>query len=499
MRELRTSTGRYASTVDFRKLRVKDTDSRYELLVFDRTWTPVVPLNEWYRLRKHRGSPRTRQAYLAMLCPFLGYLLEHDYAWNAEPDAIREYTRQYLIASGCVVRPAWQTDGYNVALTNVTTMSSSGLGLFIAAARDFYGTLIEGEWDPARTCRVPYYAHPNPMYSEMLLRWKREHLRALANVAAPDVAGIRGESRSRTAQQPVGYFRRKRNVWNPPVAREAEVIRVLIVAACLWMSDHAALRDQLIIRILLESGARLHEVLGLSVGGYRRGRSMHVGVSALVRTKGSLGCEPKPIHFEAETEHLLQRYISSDRAANDRDGRSLLEELDDHDPIFLSRRGLQLSDGAFRARWAKLRTRVERRFRRAPVRLPHLHPHLIRHARATMRVSAALEAYPDSNERQRAAVEAVQVAMGWASSETARRYVHAISTAEAHELVQRRFIDRLAAHARDLPSAMAQTRDTHEPSSHLPTRIAYENVKLDLDADAQRAIAWIASLGGSQQ
>lgn len=189
-----------------------------------------------------------------------------------------------------------------------------------------------------------------------------------------------GESRSRTAQQPVGYFRRRRDIWNPPVAREAEVIRVLIVAAILWMSDHATLRDQLIIRILLESGARLHEVLGLTAGGYWRGRSMHVGVSALVRSKGSLGRETKPIHFEAETERLLQRYIRIDRAGNDRDDRSLLEELDDGDPIFLSNRGTQLSDGAFRARWAALRVRVERRFRRAPVRLPHLHPHLIRHA-----------------------------------------------------------------------------------------------------------------------
>jgi integrase len=499
MRELRASTGRYASTVGFRKLRVNDLESGYELLVFDGTWTAVAPLNEWYRLRKHRGSPRTRQTYLAMLCPFLGYLLNHDYPWNAEPDAIREYTRQYLTDSGCVVRPAWQTDGYHVALTNSTTMSPSGLGLFIAAARDFYATLIEGEWDQSRNRRVTYYVHPNPMYSEMLLRWKREHLRALANAGAPDVAGIRGEPRRRSAQQPVGYFRRKRSIWNPPVARDAEVVRTLIVAAVLWMSDHATLRDQLIIRMLLESGARLHEVLGLTAGGYRRGRSMHVGVSALVRTKGSLGRETKPIHFEAETEHLLQRYIRTDRLASDPDGRSLLEQLDDGDAIFLSSRGTQLSDSAFRARWAKLRTRVERRFRNAPVRLPHLHPHLIRHAHATMRVSAALEAYPDSNERQRAAVEAVQVAMGWASSETARRYVHAISTAEAQELIQRRFIDRLAAHARDLPSAMAQTHDQQQPNSRIPHGIARDNVTLDLDTDAQRTMAWIASLGGPDQ
>jgi hypothetical protein len=123
---------------------------------------------------------------------------------------------------------------------------------------------------------------------------------------------------------------------------------------------------------------------------------------------------------------------------------------------------------------------------------------LIRHAHATMRVSAALEAFPDSSERQRAAVEAVQVAMGWASSETTRRYVHAISTAEAQELVQRRFIDRLAAHARDLPSAMARTRSTKLANSQ-PHGVADDHITLDLDTDAQRTIAWIASLGGPDQ
>ena len=116
-----------------------------------------------------------------------------------------------------------------------------------------------------------------------------------------------------------------------------------------------------------------------------------------------------------------------------------------------------------------------------------------------MRVSAALEAYPDSSERQRAAVEAVQVAMGWASSETARRYVHAISTAEAQELVQRRFIDRLTVHARDLPSAMAQTHDHEQHNVRIAHGIARDDVTIDLDADAQRTMAWIVSLGGPDQ
>jgi hypothetical protein len=108
--------------------------------------------------------------------------------------------------------------------------------------------------------------------------------------------------------------------------------RVLIVAAILWMSDHAALCDRVIIRIPLESGARLHEILSLTAGGYRRGRSLHVGVSALVRTNGSLGHETKPIHFEAETQDLLQRYIRTDRVATDPEHRSRLEELRDAEP-----------------------------------------------------------------------------------------------------------------------------------------------------------------------
>ena len=93
------------SRAGFRKLRVSDPSSAYELLVFDKHWRLVEPLNEWYRLRKHRGSPRTGQTYLAMLSPFLGYLLEHDYPWNAEPDAIREYTRQYLMIQVALFDP----------------------------------------------------------------------------------------------------------------------------------------------------------------------------------------------------------------------------------------------------------------------------------------------------------------------------------------------------------------------------------------------------------
>jgi hypothetical protein len=46
---------------------------------------------------------------------------------------------------------------------------------------------------------------------------------------------------------------------------------------------------------------------------------------------------------------------------------------------------------------------------------------------------------------------------------------------------------------------VAQARDPDQPNSRVPHGIARDNVTLDLDADAQRTMAWIASLGGPDQ
>jgi hypothetical protein len=52
----------------------------------------------------------------------------------------------------------------------------------------------------------PLYAYDNPMYSPVLLAWRAEHRKWVRNPGAPDYAGIRSESRSDSARQPVGFF-----------------------------------------------------------------------------------------------------------------------------------------------------------------------------------------------------------------------------------------------------------------------------------------------------
>jgi hypothetical protein len=109
-----------------------------------------------------------------------------------------------------------------------------------------------------------------------------------------------------------------------------------------------------------------------------------------------------------------------------------------------------------------------------------------------MRVQVVLEEYPHETERQRAAIDAVQIAMGWSSSQTAKRYVHAISHAEAFELVQTRFLDRLTKHARDLPTLAAQVG-----GSETTGEAAVSSDALDFVDEAKATIAWIASLRGA--
>ncbi len=118
--------------------------------------------------------------------------------------------------------------------------------------------MIDGEWDDVHRARVPHYAFENPMYSPMLRRWKREHLRAVANAGAPDLWGIRSEARAASRNKPVGYFRTRSDPWQPPVAGEAKAVRVLIRAAANFMIDRAKLRERVILSILADSGPRLH-------------------------------------------------------------------------------------------------------------------------------------------------------------------------------------------------------------------------------------------------
>src|SRR6266702_3123275 len=373
----------------------------YERLVFDANDQLIVPLNEWYHQMKGTGAVRTRDTYLAVLRPWFGFLAKHTYQWNARPEVVREYTRLFLLEAGCALRPG-HVEGWFVQATNRSPISANGLHLLIAALRSFYTVMLRGVFDAEDQRYHPLYAFENPMYSKVLVAWRSEHRKWIRNAGAPDYAGIRAESRAESARQAVGFFQVKVQPLEPPVARDSEFTRLAILAGVRYMIDHAPAREAVILRSMLESGARVSEVLALTAMGLRLAHNPKIGIdaAAFVRNKGDHTLS-KPIWCSADTREQLRRYVGRDRSQLDLQRRTHLEQLDDDEPIFLSRRKRQLEYSGFGIVFKRLLGTAQRHFGSAPqhhpdairVVLPAITPHTIRHLHTTFRVKKVRELF----------------------------------------------------------------------------------------------------------
>ncbi len=405
-------SGQFVSSSGLRKI-TGLAEGTYELIIVDRNSRPVSHLTEWYHRRKEPGSNRTRQTYLSMLCPVMGFYLDRGYAWNAPPEQIRIYLREFLLERlSCQVRPDHEREGYWIALSGTSPLSQSGLGVLLAAIRDFYREMAE----------AGYYPYFNPLTSQLLEKWRRERIRLIANAGAPDHAGIRSESWEESMQHPTAYFRHLK-VWKPEHGIDTAATRQRMGEALAFMIDHTSCqRDKAVLLLLRHTGARLHEVLRMTAGGYRKAHDPH---KAYVINKGSLEREEKLIFFPDTVENELTRYIRGERAKHDRLGHKRLEQLNDNDPLFVTRGGEPYSDAAFRAHWKPLMKQAEKRYDVT------FTPHTIRHLFVTNYLFWIKEQAPDNPEEQRKMKEGLRLFMGWRSKRTMEVYDHTFSEQEA--------------------------------------------------------------------
>lgn len=423
MRAKGREQGRFVALSGFRKIAVPP-GGRYELLIVDSTGRPVSPLCEWYRLRKQPGPGGTRRTYLAFLQPFFAYLLANDAVWNAPPEQVRRSVKAFLLDDvGCRVSRDAALDGYHVVLTGDSPLCPSSMNVLLAAIRDFYSVMAE----------AGLYVYPNPMCSQMLQRWKREHLKSLANSGAPDHAGTREESWQETNERPTAYFRLRRGkVWHPDAALTSAQIQERMNTDLDWMTRQTTTqRDRLVFLILRETGARLNEVLSMTAGGIRRAKDPY---QAYVTNKGSYGREDKLIHLSQPLEAALVRYVRTERAKLDPQGRKRLAQLEDTDPIFLTRRRTPYTPEAFRHHWRKLfAVRPAQTDAQTGTLLPFLEftPHDVRHLRVTSWLSE-IRKVQDADRVQRLR-RCVQRRMAWRSPLTMLCYDHSFTEYEEEE------------------------------------------------------------------
>ncbi len=345
--------GRFAALSGIKKL-ASPPGSPYPLLIVDATGLPVFFLCEWYRRQKEVNPGRTADTYLDMLLPWAGFLLRHGYTWNDQPDRIRAFLIEFLRDDvKCLVSPdAKREDGLLVEISGASPLAKSSLGVLLAALTNLYETLSG----------AGYYAYQNPLRSGRMVALKREHIRQLKNAGAPDHAGIREESWSETNRAfHTNQFRQRRGkVWEPEIVLEPETVQERIHQTIDYMINHVVFqRDQVILLLLRQTGARLSEVIEMTVGGYRNARRAG---RALIKNKGSHGREEKTIYFTQSVERHLQHYIRTERAKYDLQGHKRLEDLDDSEPLFLTRTGKPYTRAAFYYHWQKLFVPAQRQF-----------------------------------------------------------------------------------------------------------------------------------------
>jgi len=389
----------------------------YEVIFLDQYDQIIVPLTEWYRLRKDQGPKSTRETYLTCLQPFLTFLVDRSCPWNASPEQLRsaliDFHRDRL---GCHIHLRREQDGFEIVPTRDTPICDSTLRVMRAALRDFYLVLKE----------AGLYAFSNPLSSEVLVALKREYLQGLVNRGAPDQAGIRGESHEQSRRLPTAFIRYpKAKEWQPELRKELADVRAGIHAVLDSMMDspHISLREKAVLELLRNTGARLHEVVSMTVGGYR---NAGIAGQAHVIDKGSHGRTIKTIYFghNPKVQHHLSAYLDQMRPLHDLHKRTKITELGSDEPLFLTRRGTAYSVKDFYYFWYKYYLPLQMK---CPVRFS---PHDIRHLFISeflliLRQECGVGTTQFDSERYLREREGfASTIMGWRSSRTIDIYDH---------------------------------------------------------------------------
>nr|WP_277988979.1 tyrosine-type recombinase/integrase [Ktedonosporobacter rubrisoli] len=213
-------------------------------------------------------------------------------------------------------------------------------------------------------------------------------------------------------------------------------------------------RDQIVIRTAYEAGARITELLTLTVGDWRKRGGKQ---EATACNKESHGRRVKIIRFSMETAKLLHRYVNEDRVRVDPHHRTLAQ-LRDHEPLFLLARHKPYSYDAFVPHWERLRRTIG----------VDLNIHGLRHWHVCqmMRLIHGIAETPGEVERRK---EEMVRYMAWRSPETLKAYEHyfqAINHAQMQEVLHRQLDEKLKEYIRqaqqntlleDLTSALHTT------------------------------------------
>lgn len=314
------------------------------VLVFDRRNNLHFPLTVFASEAVKRSSSSTARLYLNTLIPFFDSLDadESDGAvhrtWDDPPEAIRQAVEDYLVERlKCKVRE--HHAGFQ--LVSLTDGARTTVRVFLSALKLFY-RVMHGE---------NRYGHANPLVdgpSAMLAEVEEQISGDISLPRIPEVSGVVAPRKRRLTDS---YFRLVGESWIPQVIDDPQLpVRILSGGRRIgWR-----LAEQCITRILFESGCRVSEVVGLSLGDWAARGLLQ---EAQAFSKGSHERRVKFVRFSAATAKLLRRYFDTERRQLDSNHYTLDEYLQQSQghgtnlnqvALFLSRRRKQVTAKGYR-------------------------------------------------------------------------------------------------------------------------------------------------------
>lgn len=399
-------------------VRPPDVSHNHPFLVFDRQDRLHLPLTIFAKEAVTQVADATARTYLHAILPFFAYLELDEWQvragihWDSSPELVRQAVNDYLVQRlRCKVRE----HRLGFQLVAITAGTRSTIRVFLSALKLFYQVMR----------RRDYYSFPNPLVDTVstAIADLEEHLDDRTQPPRmPDISGV--ETPRRKQRLSDSYFKLEGDAWVPQVVDDATLPgRVLAGGRCLkgW-----GLREECVTRILFESGGRISEVVGLTLGDWVA-RGMLQEANAF--SKGSHCQRVKFLRFSNDTAKLLRRYCDEDRKKLDRHEYSLddylrlakRKQVELHTiPLFLTIHRTSLTAKTYRERFWNPACKAAR---------IDADVHQARHWYVTMAIRQIYETSKTDGDVQRRLRELIEY-MKWKSGqETLEAYEHYFNAA----------------------------------------------------------------------
>jgi integrase len=412
--------------------RSADAGHGHPVLVFDGADRLHLPLTTFAREATRRLSASSVRVYLYALLPFFTFLDSsgsggEENSWTGDFQDVRHAVGEYLEDHlGCVIR----RHRLGFELVSMTGRTRSNVGAFLAALKLFYVVMRE----------VGCYTAENPLIdvtSRVLNDIEGDDRNCESNdpPRMPDISGVEPSRSHRRLTD--SFFKLVGNEWVPQIIDDPTFpVSVLSGGRKLrgW-----GLREECVTRLLFETGGRIFEVTGLTLGDWvNRGMTRE----ATAFSKGSHGRRVKFFRFSTDTATLLRRYFDGERASHDRMNwrladylRASNDKLTDLNevPLFLSTRGTPLKARSFRETyWAPACRAVGL----------NADPHQARHWYVTMAARTIHETSTTEGEIRRRIRELTEYMQWRGGEQTMASYDHYFDAAR-HADIQDQLHERL--------------------------------------------------------